>query len=102
MVAHLQRSDLQNVTGLLEPRQPRPKHHPDFARSGLAPEMDRVAADRVWNFHALLCEKISAPIEDGGPAADLDFAAGQARGRANLIRNLTTPECAFSFPSSRS
>src|SRR5205807_7556837 len=102
MVAHLQRPDLQNVAGLLEPRQPRPKHHPDFARSGLALEMDRFASDRLRNFHALLCEKIPAPIENGGPAADVDFAAGQARGRADLIRNLTTPECAFSFPSSRS
>src|SRR5438105_14153667 len=100
MVAHLQRSDLQNVAGFLEPRQPWPKHHPDFERSRLALEMDRLAADRLRNFHALLCEKIPAPIEDGGAATDVDFAAGQARGRADLIRNLTTPECAFPFPSS--
>src|SRR5437660_8693356 len=69
MVAHLERPHLQNVAGLLESRQPRPKHHPNPARSRLALEMDRLAPDRFRNLHALLRQKIPAPFKKRIPPA---------------------------------
>ncbi len=62
MVARLDRAHLQNVAGLLEPREPRAKHHPDFTRSGLAPEMDRLAPHRLRHLHALLSERLSTSV----------------------------------------
>src|SRR5256885_9637356 len=64
MVAHLERPHLQNVPGVLEPGQPRPKHDPDSPRSRLALEMDRLAPRRFRNFHALLRQKIPAPLNE--------------------------------------
>ena len=59
---HLERAHLQDVAGVLEPGKSRAKHHPDFARSGLALEMDRLAAGCDRRFHALLSEEIPATV----------------------------------------
>src|SRR5438552_1103833 len=54
MVAHLDRTHLQNLAGIMESGEPRPKHRADFARSGLALEMDRLAAGGDWGVHDVL------------------------------------------------
>src|ERR1700674_2104450 len=59
IVAHLDWAHLQNVAGLLESGESRTKYDPDFARSGLASEMGRLASDRFRDFHAVLSEGIS-------------------------------------------
>src|SRR6195256_2335087 len=88
-VADLDWADFQNVAGLLESGQSRTKHDPDFARSGLASEMGRLAPDRLRNLHALLSEGFSPP-------ACRDFASRrcantwQNRERFSFLRNLTT------------
>ena len=60
VVAHLDGSDLQDVAGFLESGESRPKYDPDPARSGLVVEVDRIAADLQWYFHAVLPEGIPA------------------------------------------
>ena len=79
MVANVDRSYLQNVAGIMESREPFAKHHPDFARSGLASEMDRLAADCNWNFHFVLRSRF--PQTDNRRATDhaIGFDAGKAK-----------------------
>ncbi len=75
MAEHLDRPHLQNVAGFLEPGQPRPKHHPDFARPGLAPEMGRLASPRLRHLPALLCEEFPASVPLGCAAAIIEACA---------------------------
>ena len=79
VVAKLDRSHLQNVAGLLESGEPFPKHDPNFARPGLASEMDRLAADCDWDFYVVLRSRF--PKTDNGQAIDYRRATKNFRGR---------------------
>src|SRR5947207_10715493 len=105
MVAHLVRAHFQNVASLLEPRKPRPEHHPDFARSRLALEMDRLAPGRFRNFHALLREEIPAACEIRCRSAGFTAACSTRKriGRLSvrvsvLILALLLSGCVFGRP----
>src|SRR5437764_2975989 len=89
MVAHLDRTHLQNVPGFLEPREPRTKHHPDSARSGLAPEMDRLAPHCLRHLHALLLERFSATGRFGS-SSPIAICARKARTSSRSLGNLTS------------
>src|SRR6266850_6083313 len=54
VAAHLDRANLQNLSGVLEPRKPGTKHRADFAGSRLAIEMDRFTAGGDWRVHDVL------------------------------------------------
>src|SRR5436189_4749822 len=54
LVAHLDRTHLQNLSGVLESGKPRTKQRADFARSRLAIEMDRFTARGDWCIHDVL------------------------------------------------
>src|SRR5262249_9226181 len=54
LVAHLDRTHLQNFSSILEPGKPGTKHRSDSARSRLAIEMDRFVARRDWRIHDVL------------------------------------------------
>src|SRR5215469_6030016 len=59
LVANLDRADLQDFAGVLEPGKSFTKHRADFARSGLAIEMDRFAACRYRCVHDVLFPAVS-------------------------------------------
>src|SRR6266567_9539745 len=59
VVAHLDRADVQDFTGLLESGKSRTKHGADFARSRLAIEMDQLFARCDWRVHDVLSPALS-------------------------------------------
>src|SRR6266404_8265195 len=58
VAAHLDRANLQNLSGVLESGKPGTKHCADFARSRLATEMDRFAARRNRRVHDVLSSAV--------------------------------------------
>src|SRR5438045_8691579 len=90
MVANLDGIHLQNVTGLLEPGESRAKHDPDFARSGLVAEMDRLASHCLRDFHALLCERLSATAQCVFSANPFASRRREASENAGFLLSLTS------------
>src|SRR6266403_5467646 len=62
LVANLERTNLQDVTGVVESGKSRAKHDSNSARPRMALEMDRFAPDRDRRVPVVLREKISATV----------------------------------------
>src|SRR6267154_1957355 len=58
VAAHLDRANLQNLSGVLESGKPGTKHCADFAGSRLAIQMDRVAARGDRRIHDVLSQAV--------------------------------------------
>jgi hypothetical protein len=77
LVEHVERPHLQDVAGIVEPGESRAKHRPDPARSGLAAEVDRLAADLHGHLHALLPQGFPAPDARRGEGSEFSSPAKQ-------------------------
>src|SRR5688572_25005679 len=86
LAEHLDRPHLQNVAGFLEPGEPWPKHHSNFARPGLAVEMGRLASSRLRHLPPLLCEEFPAPVPLSCAAAISEAHDRKTRGSFDFLR----------------
>src|SRR6266550_4808158 len=79
LVANLERPNLQDVTGVVESGESRAKHDSNFARPGLALEMDRFAPDCDRRVPVVLCEKVSAAVRYRENQTDCFAFSGSGR-----------------------
>ena len=87
-VEHLDRAaSVQDVTGFLEPGEPRTKHRPDSARSGLAAEVDRLAPDCAGIFMLFYVKSFRRPSL-GRCLSLLEADGGKAEEEAHFFCNL--------------
>src|SRR5205807_3083169 len=68
-----------DVTGVVESGESRAKHDSNFARPGLALEMDRFAPDCDRRVPVVLCEKISAAVRYRENQTDCFAFSGSGR-----------------------
>ena len=79
LVEHVQRVDLQDVAGAVEPAGHRPEHDPNPARPGLDAEVGGFAADLRGGVHAVLLAAREGAHQTGVAAVGV-FRAGSGKG----------------------